>query len=166
MSANGSWLSAMAGHGSTGSLAFTPTSSNNAKWRKTPLGTPWDLSTADKVDNDEETIAGDKWGALLDTSMSATIRDVTYSPDGTSMIVLLYQYENPTWHTFLVQFALTTPYDIATIQTDDGPLSEVELDSDYVPSGIEISPDGTKIYIACYSSGSDYIYRFCNVGGV
>ena len=103
------------------------------------LSTAWDLSTASY--------------ASLSFSIASQLGGATgivFKDDGTKL------YATGQTSDAVFQYSLSTAYNISTASYDSVTLDISSQDT--VPAGIEIKPDGTKLYIIGYSNKSIYEY--------
>lgn len=83
-------------------------------------------------------------------SQERDVYEITVSPDGTKLFLI-----GPTTDR-IYQYTMSTPYDISTMSYDNK--SFLVSGQDATPRGLVVSQDGTKMYMAGYSSEDIYQY--------
>jgi len=84
------------------------------------------------------------------SAQAAGTNAIRMKPDGTVLFVLNFSDDT------IYQYSLSTPYDITTASYDSKSFAVTSQDA--TPRGLEVKPDGTKLYIAGDTNNTVYEY--------
>lgn len=122
--------------------------------RQYTLSVAWDVSTASNT------------GAVSTTGEDGAPRDVFFKPDGTKMYIIGLVTDA------IYQYTLSTPWLVSTATYDTVSYSVGSVDN--IPTGLHISPDGTKLFFCGtqndtlhqYTMGTPWVISTATADGV